>query len=675
MAKIVRFLSVLTLLLVAACGTPEMSSTPQPNTAATAAPATATLPMPAAALPPRPTVAPELGALTPANLASLTPAATLGKGTLSGVAIAADGQQIAVVSSTGATLYDGQTLAEQYVIPTPLEAVGVAFSNRGAWLAIGLSDGSVIIVDSSDGSQRHMLRDPASYAGYHTFGVALAFSPDDTLLASSAGNTINLWQLADGAPRHTLSGHKNQVSALSFASDGATLLSIDPGMSGIEESDPLEARLWTVQSGALIRTFETTFYAAAQVVAPPGADTFVTTSYFEPGIIWRVNADALTQSEQIAEGASDVVFTADGSTLAVGREDGTMALHQSRDGALIKELTIAGSGYLALSGDAGKIVVGSTDEGVRLWSTASAELLGETGGFGSGINAIALSPDGSLLLVGTITGQLMLWDLASHTMRWSVAAHSLAVTQVAFAPDGKTVASGGDFMLDTDFPAEALRLWSADTGELLATLEGHTHTIEALTFSPDGITLASSSYDRTVILWQVEGGRFLKKLTQKQTFGQLEFTPDGQFLAGIVRFDTAGDDIWIWRMDTGEHTRGWPLADDHSLFSAMALSADGTTFVTSHDAALSVWSFADGAPGPTFAAADKVMRMALSPDGQLLAVGLYDGKIEIWNVATGTLLQTRQAHTSYTNAIAFTPGGATLISASDDGSIILWRAK
>ncbi len=72
--------------------------------------------------------------------------------------------------------------------------------------------------------------------------------------------------------------------------------------------------------------------------------------------------------------------------------------------------------------------------------------------------------------------------------------------------------------------------------------------------------------------------------------------------------------------------------------------------------------------------------LALSPDGQLLALTANDGQakqydVEIWRVADGALLQTLKGHTDVVWDVAFYPDGTALVSASSDGTAKLWRVS
>ncbi|AFZ38173.1 WD40 repeat-containing protein (plasmid) [Stanieria cyanosphaera PCC 7437] len=64
-----------------------------------------------------------------------------------------------------------------------------------------------------------------------------------------------------------------------------------------------------------------------------------------------------------------------------------------------------------------------------------------------------------------------------------------------FSPDGQIFASSSY--------DRTVRLWNRE-GELLATLNGHTDFVENVVFSPDGQTIASISGDKTVKLWSLD---------------------------------------------------------------------------------------------------------------------------------------------------------------------------
>ena len=87
-----------------------------------------------------------------------------------------------------------------------------------------------------------------------------------------------------------------------------------------------------------------------------------------------------------------------------------------------------------------------------------------------------------------------------------------------------------------------------------------------------------------------------------------------------------------------------------------------------------------GAPTPVFTPLSAfegntgrlVSMVAFSPNGQILAIAIEDGIIELWSPTTRELMRTLEADAGRVNAVAFSPDGEILASTSWPDEVTLW---
>ena len=127
----------------------------------------------------------------------------------------------------------------------------------------------------------------------------------------------------------------------------------------------------------------------------------------------------------------------------------------------------------------------------------------------------------------------------------------------------------------------------------------------------------------------------------------------------------------------------WPVAggaprwlDGHrAAVTDVAWLDDGRALSSGDDFAAILWDLGTGTPIRTFEGHQgKVAAVAPSPDGTTLATASWDGTVRLWDIATGQGTATLDAHDGAVNDVAWARDGQGFWSAGADGTVRAWAA-
>ena len=487
------------------------------------------------------------------------------------------------------------------------------------------------------------------------------YSPDEKrILTTGAGSpTLKEWDLATGRELVSIAGTMHSFREGIYGPDGKTAI-----VDGVNGSGTLLAH-YDLSGGKLLKEWLNDYYTHERSLALSSDGKRLLVGSRHKATEWVLDEHKLigTFTGHHGHAVVSVAYGKDPNQILTGSRDGSIRRWNRTEGKVllrwcphsryVTHMAVSPDGRWVLSHgngmvaetsletgeprmrwdrhdeavqavaflpDGKHVVSGSSDGTLRVWNTESGECLRTITGANLGAYALAVSPDGSKAAAGCRDGVLREFNLTDGSLLRELKGHLGYIRSVAYARDGAQLLSSAD--------DGSVRVWTPETLEPIAVLQGHRGGVLAIAASKDSKRLLSGGRDGTVRLWDLEEAKPLATLQGHLSWVEaVTFSGDGKY-ALSTGYDSR---LVRWDLDTGQiaiemaHNRR-----DYALASSVI-------------------------------------------DNRAYSAGDNCG-VACWDITSGKLLAELKGHGRPVRALALSPDGKTVVTASDDTTLLVWEA-
>ncbi|CAL4962715.1 unnamed protein product [Urochloa decumbens] len=277
------------------------------------------------------------------------------------------------------------------------------------------------------------------------------------------------------------------------------------------------------------------------------------------------------------------------------------------------------------------------------------------------------SVDGKLLATGGHDKKVVLWFTDMLKPKSTLEEHSLLITDVRFSP--------GVTRLATSSFDKTVRVWDADNPSYsLRTFTGHSASVMSLDFHPNKEDIiCSCDSDGEVRCWSITNGSCV---TCVRVFNggatQLRFQPhQGKYLAAASEMA-----ISILDAETLQVCRT-PLQGHAQIIQSVCWDAAGNYLASVSEDCVKVWSFKSGNDVECMhelnCSGNKFHSCVFHPNyPHLLIIGCYES-LELWDIREKNTVTINNAHEGMVAALAASHSTSLLASVSHDQLVKLWK--
>eukprot|EP00727_Mastigamoeba_balamuthi_P007546 m51a1_g3411 putative transducin wd40 repeat-like superfamily protein isoform 1 (340) ;mRNA; f:572130-573282 len=205
---------------------------------------------------------------------------------------------------------------------------------------------------------------------------------------------------------------------------------------------------------------------------------------------------------------------------------------------------------------------------------------------------------------------------------------------------------------------------------------GHDSDVHALRFHPAGEVLATSSFDKTICLWNVYGEceNTMVLRGHQNAVLEVQWAHDGSSLVSC----SADKTVRMWDTMTGERIR--KFAGHGAVVSGCATSRREAALCASgsDDRSARVWDARVAGRAMHVAKLEhpyQVTCCSFSNDGRSLFTAGVDNDIRMWDLRKGEVSMTLKGHSDTVTGMSLSPDGSYILTNAMDNQLRVWDVR
>lgn len=518
------------------------------------------------------------------------------------------------------------------------------------------------------------------------------------------------WDIASGEVTHRVEG----------LTGSPMNMNLDTGMLVTVEGSPsydhrvfvalseVELRVWDFPSGEQRRALHGLQGFPQQVaISPDGARVAASALDAQAPtdlLVWDMETGEISYTLTAHQAkVADIAFSPDGRLLLYTTAGGELYIIDAATGRVQRVLAYSGQlGAIAITSDGREVITAAptlrgpasfTSGEMVAWDITQGEISHRFTSHTQTVNAVSFHPDGHTLALGGLERAVTCWSLTEGCRSRSLAIPPRHyVSSLAYHPAGTLLLAGVNTIPDTPYQGMEGRIyiWDVQSGKLQHTLTEHSSFVYDIACSAEAHLVASCSYDNSVLIWDDRTWQVMRRYSYGEGWSshhRLALTTDGSLLAvNGMRITPnrvyAEGALILWHLPSDSVRFRWEDADYG--FEAPVFTPDGTMLIAamkrmgeflSRQVELRCWDTGTGEVVRRYTADGLyggVWRVAVSPDGRLIAAVTSFGYILLWQDAQQEPVVILHPLSGFTEVLTFTPDGRKLISGDATGSVMLW---